>query len=263
MKKTLTLLTVCSLVMALLVGCGAKEDKYDTVMENKVLTVGLSADYPPFEFIKVIDGEEKIVGYDVMILEEVAKDLDVTLKIENMGFDALITALSSGKVDMLMSGLDADEEREKVMLFSDEYFKAEAGVLVRAEDADKYTSPESMSGLTVGVQKGSTFEQVANQIPESKQELLGKVNDLVLALETGRVDAVLAEMPVVKAYAANNANVAVASVELEAASEGYVAGFSKSSVKLQEAVNQTIQRLKDEGKLDQFVAEANALAESE
>lgn len=262
MMKAFKLLTVSALVMALLVGCGAKEDKYNTVMEQKKITVGLSADYPPFEFIiKDENGKEQIVGYDIMIMEEVAKDLGVELVIDNMSFEAALQAASSGKVDVVMSGMDPTPEREKQMLFSDEYYKAEAGVLVRAEDADKYKTAEDLKGMKIGVQKGTTFEDVATQIPDAQQEQLVKVNDLVLALETGRVEAVLAEMPVAKAYAKNNSKVVVASVELQAASEGYVAGFNKSSVKLQEAVNKTIQRLKEEGKLDQFVAEANALAE--
>lgn len=262
MMKAFKLLTVSALVMALLAGCGAKEDKYNTVMEQKKITVGLSADYPPFEFIvKDENGTEKIVGYDIMIMEEVAKDLGVELDIDNMAFDAALAAVSAGKVDIVMSGMDPTEKRAKVMLFSDEYYKAEAGVLVRAEDADKYKTAEDLKGMKIGVQKGSTFEEVATQIPDSQQEQLVKVNDLVLALETGRVDAVLAELPVAKAYAKNNTKVVVSSVELQAASEGYVAGFNKSSVKLQEAVNKTIQRLKDEGKLEQFVAEANALAD--
>lgn len=262
MMKAFKLLTVSALVMALLVGCGAKEDKYNTVMEQKKITVGLSADYPPFEFIiKDENGKEQIVGYDIMIMEEVAKDLGVELVIDNMSFEAALQAASSGKVDVVMSGMDPTPEREKQMLFSDEYYKAEAGVLVRAEDADKYKTAEDLKGMKIGVQKGTTFEDVATQIPDAQQEQLVKVNDLVLALETGRVEAVLAEMPVAKAYAKNNSKVVVASVELQAASEGYVAGFNKSSVKLQEAVNKTIQRLKEAGKLDQFVAEANALAE--
>lgn len=262
--KAIKLLTVCTCIMALLVGCGAKGDKYDSVMEKKKIVLGTSADYPPFEFIKKDSaGKEQIVGYDIMIAQEIAKDMGVELVIDNMGFDASLAAVGAGKVDFMMAGLDPDPKRKEAMDFSNEYFKAEAGVLVRAEDAGKYQSAEDMTGLKIGVQKGSTFESVATQIPDAKQELLVKVNDLVLALETGRVDAVLAEKPVAEAYANNNGKVVVAPVQLQAASEGYVVGIPKGNEKLVAQVNKTIQRLKDEGKLDQFVAEANALAESE
>ncbi|MGZ9584202.1 transporter substrate-binding domain-containing protein [Paenibacillus marinisediminis] len=268
--KSLKLLTVCACVMALLVGCGSKDneesksaDKYDSVMESKKLVLATSADYPPFEFIKMEDGKEKIVGYDIMIAEEIAKDLGVELVVDNMGFDASLEAIRVGKADMMMAGMDRKPEREKVMGFSDTYYQAEAGVLVRAEDADKYKSPEDMKGLKLGIQKGSTFVDVAAQVPDSQQELLVKVNDLVLALETGRVDAVLLDKPVAGAYAKNNSKVVVAPVALNAASEGYVAGFTKDSVKLKEAANKTIKRLKDEGKLDEFFTEANALAEGQ
>ncbi|WP_245596191.1 transporter substrate-binding domain-containing protein [Paenibacillus taiwanensis] len=261
--KTFQLVTACMLLMALVVGCGAKEDAYDKVIKEKKIVLGTSADYPPFEFHKKnADGKDEIVGYDIMIAKEIAKDLGAELVIEDMKFDSVLQAVSSSKVDFGMAGMDATPKRAEVMLFSSTVYKAEAGVLVRAEDKDKFNSPEDLKGLKIGVQKGSTFEDVATQIPDAKQDMLVKVNDLVLSLETKRVDAILVEKPVAQAYATNNTKVALSPVVLKPASEGYVAGMGKESVKLKEAIDKTIARLQADGSLDKFITEANALADA-
>ncbi|MFW5435585.1 transporter substrate-binding domain-containing protein [Paenibacillus apiarius] len=260
--KALKIVTVCTLLMSLLIGCGAKSDRYDTVMENKKLVLGVSADYPPFEFHATVNGKDEIVGFDIELAKEIAKDLGVPLEIKDMKFDSVVASVPTGKIDIAISGMDPTPDRQKAMDFSKPYYVAEAGVIVRAEDKDKYKSPEDMKGLKIGVQKGSTFEDVIGQIPEAKAELLNKVNDLVLALETKRIDAVLVEKPVAKSYEANRKELAVADVVLKPASDGYAVGMRKDSPKLVEAVNKTIDRLQSEGKLDEFITQATQLAES-
>ncbi|WP_225445481.1 transporter substrate-binding domain-containing protein [Paenibacillus arenosi] len=262
-RKLLLLLMVCMLVMTVLAGCGSNKDKYDTVLENKKIVMATSADYPPFEFHKDIDGKDQIVGYDIMVAQEIAKDLGVELEIQDMKFDVVLESINKGNADMALAGIDRSPEREKAMLFSDIIYQAEVGVLVRAEDADKYKSIEDLKGKKVGVQSGSTFEEVLKQIPDAQADRLPKVNDLVLSLETNRVDAVLVEKPVAAAYASNNNKVTVSSIALKPIGDGYSVAIPKGSDKLKDAINKTIKRLKDEGKLDQFITEANALSDSQ
>ncbi len=266
-SKVFKMATVSMLLMALLVGCGAKEDRYDAALSAKKLVLATNAEYAPFEFHKDIDGKDKIVGYDIMIAEEIAKDLGVELEIKDMSFSAVVESVATGKADFAMAAMDPTPEREKAMLFSKTYYTAVAGVLVKKDDADKFKSADDLKGLTIGVQTGSTFVDVATQIPafNDKEQLmqLDKVGDLVQALESNRAGAVLVELPVAQAYASNNSNVVIAPIQLEPASEGYVAGVAKNSPKLQAAIDKTIERLKNEGKLDEFINEANRLVESD
>ena len=74
--------------------------------------------------------KKTIVGFDVELAKEVAKDLGVKLTFKEMKFDALLTALPAGQIDMIISGMNPDEERAKVMDFSDIYYTAQHGVLV-------------------------------------------------------------------------------------------------------------------------------------
>lgn len=259
--KSLKIVAACTLILSLLVGCGAKEDRLATVQENKKLVLGTSADYPPFEFRKTIDGKDQIVGFDIEIAKEIAKDLGAELEIKDTSLSSLPEELKTGKIDIAIAGLDPTPERENAMEFSTPYYLAEAGVIVRAADKDKYKSPEDLKGMKIGVQLGSTFEDVVQQIPDAKKEMLDKVNDLVLALESNRLEAVVVEKPVAAAFAANRKEVAVAPVELKPVSEGYVIGVRKGSVKLRDEVNKTLERLKQQGKLDEFITQAVQLAE--
>ncbi|MGQ4818605.1 transporter substrate-binding domain-containing protein, partial [Enterococcus faecium] len=71
---------------------------YDKIIQKGELVVGLSADYAPYEFHAKVDGEDKIVGFDISIAQKIADDLGVKLKIEELGFDALLGALKTGKI---------------------------------------------------------------------------------------------------------------------------------------------------------------------
>ena len=93
--------------------------------DAKILRLGLSADYPPFEFKK--DG--RVVGFDVELAEELAKDLGYSLEIQDMDFSALIPSLTSGRVDFVMSGMAVNEERKKNIDFSDIYYTGKFAVI--------------------------------------------------------------------------------------------------------------------------------------
>ncbi len=72
-----------------------------------------SADYPPYEFHKVVNGKDEIVGFDIEIAKEIAKQLGVELEIKDIKFDGLLAALQGGTVDMVISGMTPTEERKK------------------------------------------------------------------------------------------------------------------------------------------------------
>ena len=87
------------------------------IKQNGALIVGLSADYAPYEFHTTIDGKDEIVGFDLSIAKKIADDLGVDLKIEELGFDALLGALKTGKIDLVISGMAATDERKRKSTF--------------------------------------------------------------------------------------------------------------------------------------------------
>ncbi|WKL02385.1 transporter substrate-binding domain-containing protein [Paenibacillus amylolyticus] len=97
---------------------------------SKKLVLGTSADFAPYEFHKVINGKDEIVGFDIEIAKEIAKDLGAELVIEDMGFDGLLPSLQSGRVDLVISGMTPTDERKKSIDFSDTYYKSKQVIMV-------------------------------------------------------------------------------------------------------------------------------------
>lgn len=95
---------------------------------DEKLVMGTNAEFAPFEYM---DDNNEIAGYDVEIAKEIARKMGRELVIENMNFDSLIAALSSGKVDMVIAGMTVDEERKQQVDFSDSYYKAAQVIIVK------------------------------------------------------------------------------------------------------------------------------------
>lgn len=269
LKKVLASCLALAMTFSI-VACGNKEDK-GTSSESKTalteikdkgeLVVGLSADYAPYEFYTMVDGKKTIVGFDVELAKEVAKDLGVKLTFKEMKFDALLTALPAGQIDMIISGMNPDEERAKVMDFSDIYYTAQHGVLVNKKDLDKYKSAEDLKSVRVGAQMGSTqADIVKKKIKAEKPTLLANVNNLILELKSGKIDALVTEKPVAEMAIKNNNELALSKIEFKDETGGNAVAVKKGEKELVEQVNKTIKRLKDSGDLDKFIVDANELA---
>lgn len=274
MKKILSLLMVM-IITAAAAGCGAKKTEegnaVQTAASNKLeqiqsagkLIVGTSADYPPYEFHMMIDGKDQIVGFDVEIMKELAKGLDVELEIQDMGFDAVLAGVGTGLIDIGVAGINPMPEREEAMDFSDVYYKASHTIIVPADKADQYKTEADLEGKTIGAQLGTLQEQVAKeQIPGATVKSLGKVTDLILELKTGMIDAIILEMPVAKSYEKQNPDLKVMdSIVFEKMEGGSTVITANDETELMEAINKILAELVSSGKIDQFVADANALAE--
>ncbi|MDS0526961.1 transporter substrate-binding domain-containing protein [Clostridium sp. SHJSY1] len=262
LKKVITI-TMASIMVLSLAACGKKEEKNSlaSIKEKGKVVVGLSADYAPYEFHAIVNGEDKTVGFDVDLANEVAKDLGVDLEIKEMDFEALIGALKANQIDMIISGMNPDEERKKQIDFSDIYYEAQHAVLVNSANKDKFKKAEDLNGVKVGAQLGSTQQKIAEEkIQSGGVALLASVNDLVLQLKSGKVDAVITEQPVAQMATKSNPELVLSDISFKDESGGNAIGMKKDSKELTEAVNKTIKRLKDSGDLDKFIVSANDLA---
>ncbi|MFL0554609.1 MULTISPECIES: transporter substrate-binding domain-containing protein [Paenibacillus] len=234
----------------------------DQTEPAKKLIVGMSADFPPYEFhIKNDQGEDEIVGFDVEIAKEIAKDLGAELEIKDLKFDTLLNELSSGRVDLVISGLSPTPERAEQIDMSQIYYKAEQAVVAREADKDKFSTMESLEGAKIGVQQGSIQEEMAKEIPNAKLTSLAKINDIIMQLNSNRVDAAILEGPVAESFVKNVKGLVITDAKPVTEDEGYVIGIKKGNKELLDQVNKTLDRLISAGSIDQFVAEASELAE--
>ena len=272
MKKVIAAVMLGVMTMGF-VGCGASSNKasdnnstdlLETIQEKGKLVVGMSADYAPYEFHYIDEnGKDVIGGFDVDIANEIADAIGVELVIQEMDFDALVSALPAGKVDVVISGMNPTEERAKVVDFSDIYYNSQHGILVRTEDADKYKTFADLEGAKVGAQLGSTQEQIAKaEIPNTDLQLLANVNNLILELKSGKVDAIVMEKPVAEMAVKNNPDLAVGEPTYEEKTGGNAVGVAKNNLELLAKINEVINELNESGKMDDYILKANELAAS-
>ena len=275
-KLKLALFALVAIALSVsLAGCAKKtaDTRLDSIKKAGKIILGTSADYPPYEFHAQIDGKDAIVGFDVALAREIAKDLGVQLEIKDMDFDGLLAALASGNVDIVVAGMTPTAERRQNVDFSDIYYFAEHGVLIRKEDEAKYSaSVESLKDAIVGAQRGAiqvalTKTRIKGVAEDKKEEPhpqvkeLGKLPDLVMELKNSKVEAVVAELPVAKAYLGANGELMLATYTFRDDDGGSAVAAKKGETSLTAEINKTIARLQAEGAIDRFVTEASEQVE--
>lgn len=279
LKKVIAIAAVATIAISI-VGCGnsktesnsgdpkteSSSDSTSTIESIKSkgkLVIGTSADYPPYEFHKEIDGKDQIVGFDIDIAKQIATDLGVELEVKDMDFDGLLVALQANKVDMVFAGMTPTDERKENADFSDIYYTATHRFILRSGDETSIKSIEDLKGKKIGVQKGSIQEGIAQaNFDAANIKSLAKVTDLVLDLKNNKVDAILVEAPVAEINVQKNDGIAIVKDLVVTDDEGGSAiAMKKGSTELQAEVNKTIKKLTDEKKIDEFVLEANKLVD--
>lgn len=130
------------LVIGVLAACGTKDNNASDTGSNtdtgnkQVLKVGTSADYAPFEYVDAAKGEE-IIGFDIDLIKLVGEKIGVDMQVQDMDFNSLVPALQAGKIDVVISGMTPNPDREKVVDFSDQYNETEQVIIVKKDSGIK------------------------------------------------------------------------------------------------------------------------------
>ena len=246
----------------------AKTEKLQQIKDAGVLKVGTSAEYSPYEFHKVVDGEDKIVGFDDFLVQEIAKDMGVKVEYEDMDFDGLLGALQADKVDIVLAGMTPDEKRKKSVDFSDIYYTNSNVCIVAKGKEDTIKKSEDLKDLKVGVQKGTTqADYVTNTLGISDATQLKKIPDLMLELQNGKIDVIVTGKAVAEINVKKYDNIAIGNTTVgDEVAETSAAAIKKSgngvdNTSFVKSVNDTIKRLQDSGDMDKYMQEALKLAE--
>lgn len=249
MKKVLSVLLALVMVFSVctLFSACSKSDKNELVMAT-------NAEFPPYEYKE----GDKIVGIDVEIAEAIAKKLGKTLTIEDVDFDAIITGVQSGKYDIGVAGMTVTEDRLKSVNFSDTYATGVQVVIVTEDSAIKTVDDLKGDGsMKIGVQQGTTGDIYASA--DVKDGGYGSDNvkrfqsgaEAVLALKTGKVDAVIIDNEPAKNYVAANEGLKI--LDTEFTNEDYAICVAKGNDELLADINKALAELKADGTLQQII----------
>ena len=254
MKKILTAIlaaaVVCTSLFAL-AGCGNSSKNSDSKSsgssssEKGELHMATNAAFEPYEYQE----GGKVVGIDAEIAQAICDKLGYKLVIDDMEFDAIITAVTSGKADFGMAGMTVTDERKKSVDFTDPYTNAIQAIIVNESDS-KVSSKKDLEGATVGVQLGTTGDVYVTDVKDAKVERFSKGADAVLALTQNKVDAVVIDNEPAKKFVEQNKGTKILEEPFE--NEDYAICLKKGS-DLTEQFNKALKELKDDGTVKKII----------
>jgi len=264
---TAVLLTACgsSSTTTTTPAAKAPANRLEAILAAGELVVATSPDFAPMEFIDIRkSGQDQYVGLDPWFAKYIADELGVTLRIEAMDFSALQAGVSMGQVDMALSGFAWTESRAESMELSDFYNNTRdlgQGILVLKAEADNYQTAEDFAGKVVAVQNASLqYNLLVSQVPDAIPEIVGNINDGVMMLITGKVDAVGVSGSNGEMIGLNYSEVTMSGFYYEYDSEGNVIGMPKGEVELCNRVNEIIAKAHEADLFNKWMDEAEALA---
>ena len=245
--KVLSLVLAVLLTAAMLGACSGNS--------NNVLTVATNAEFPPFEYF---EGEE-IVGADIDMMYAVAEKMGMELEITHIDFDAALTGAATGKYDIALSGITANDERRKNMAFTDDYYVASQAVIVMADS--EYKAVADLAGKAISCQEGTTGEQyLLDNEYEVQSYKTGA--EAISALVAGKVQAVVIDDAVAKALSAKQEGKTVV-LDEPMTKENYAIATKLGNDELVEKINAALAEVKAEGKLAEIFAKYDLVADAE
>ncbi|CAI2699473.1 Membrane-bound lytic murein transglycosylase F [Apilactobacillus kunkeei] len=226
------------------VQASASDNSLQQIKQKGYIVMGTAPDYPPYEFIGKDNGESKVYGADIELGKAIAKDLGVKLKVKSMGFDSLLVALQTKKVDMVIAGMNETPERAKSVDFSKTYYSSGLSLVLNSADDKKIKSYKDLQGKTIGAQIGSVqYDAVKKGIKNINLKGMENINDLILALKSEKIEAIPLDTAVAQAYAAHNPGLKIIDAKMPGQESQNKIAFFKGATSLENAANKTIDKV--------------------
>lgn len=264
MKKMIAIALIFTLALSLLAGCSSVSSG------KNVLTVATSPDFAPMAFVSAdanAKGNDKFVGFDILLAKYLAEEMGMELEIKAMSFDACQTAVGLGSVDMAISGFSWKEDRAENFNLSDYYWAGdnedEQILITLAGNEGKYDSIEKLAGVKVGVQIASLQQSLAEeQLTESEIVVVADLTTALMQLRNGDFDVLVAAGGFADAMMVNNPDIIKSGFcfEVDPKYTGNVILMTKGDDELTATVNDLLAKAEAAGKYDEWYAIAQETA---
>lgn len=258
MKKILAFVLPILVVFSLLLAAcapAAPATHIEAIRQAGTIKVGTSADYPPFESL---DSSGNKVGFDIDLMEEIARRMGVKLEWVDLPFDGLIDAVQGGKIDLAISAFNYSEERDQKIDFTEEYFTSEDSFMVADAFTAQIASPEDIREYKVGVQTGTTQDGwltdnllASGQLPESRLFRYDRADQAALDLKTGNIDVLMSDYVPAQALVKQVGGIKVAYHSALSGGPMNIV-IPEGDRELAAEINDIIQQLKGEGFIEQI-----------
>lgn len=214
----------------------------------KVYIVGTDAAYAPFESETA---DKTVVGFDIDVVNAIAAKAGIQVKYVNTPWEGIFTQLQNGDRDLLVSAITITDERKGTMDFSEPYFEAKQ--LIAIPKNSKVSKIDDLKAIKVGVQNATTGDEAVQKLLGKSSSQIKRFESIPLALkelESGGVDAVVADNGVVNHYVANNSVAFKTIDDASFAKEFYGIAVKKGNTELLNKINEGLKAIKADGTYD-------------
>ena len=265
MKKGFMKMVLGTMSVLALAACGNTSEPADSaatagssalqeIKDSGKLVIGTCADYPPYEWHLIKDGKDEIIGFDIDIAQAIADELGVELEIKDMDFDGLIPALSTGKIDMIIAGMNPTDERKQSVDFTDIYYTQKDALVIKSEDAENIQSENDLKKASLATQKATIQETyLLENFPDAALQSVPKWNTAILSLVTGKVDAVLMVETVAKQYVEQNEGLEIVGFDVASTPNESAIAVAKDNKDFLDAVNDILDEMKESGQIEELM----------
>ena len=217
---------------------------------GRILNIGSDTTYPPHESIDETTGE--VVGFDVDVVAAICERINCTPNWVTTAWDGIFTALAAGEFDMVVSGVTITDERDKIVDFSDPYIIVQQGILMRVEDNGATIEDFKSGKMKLASQTGTTNASLGEElVGRDNLNLFDSFQNAVLAVRNADVDGVIIDGTSADAYEqefAGELSVGITGLASDPLGLVFQEGDS-----LQDAFNEGLQMIKDDGTLKKLV----------
>ena len=253
-KKIVALVAAAAMVLSM-AACGSTDNSSSDAKDGSAaaettktsdsdtLVMATDTTFPPYEYV---DGEE-YKGIDIEIAQAIADAMGKKLEVDDIDFDSIIPAITTGKADMSLAGMTVTDERKENVDFSDSYATG-VQVIIVPEDSD-ITGPDDLANdKMIGVQQGTTGHIYCSDTPKNggfgEDHVTAYPNgaSAIQALQTGKVDAVVIDNEPAKAFVAENPGLKI--LDTEYVTEDYAIAVKKGNTELLDQINEDSGKIK-------------------
>ncbi|WP_028856473.1 transporter substrate-binding domain-containing protein [Psychrilyobacter atlanticus] len=242
MKKIMQLVMILA-VGVIMTACGGSK-------EEKVVVVGTAPNFVPFEYM---DGD-KIVGFDMDLLDEVSKETGLKFKVVGMDFSGLLPALQTKKIDLIVAGMSITEDRKKNVNFSHPYFNVSQVIMV-GEGSKEIEKESDIAGKKIGVVMGTTSDTIAENLSKELDGVetvkYNKLHEAVLSLQAEKIDMIILDYQQAKKTTENNNGLKLSDYTLQ--SEEYAMAMGKDETELLTQINKALEKIIKSKKYNELI----------
>jgi polar amino acid transport system substrate-binding protein len=209
------------------------------------IIVGTNAVYAPLEYL---DKKGKVIGFNTELITAILEKNGYEVVFNDMDFSGLLPSIVAGSVDIVGSTFTITSERKKKVDFTDSTLTGGLAIAYNTEKISNVKKAKDLVGRSLGCELGTTGCDETNKIKDAKVSVFNDTIGLMMALEAGKVDAIVADTIVNAYYARTTKNTKVVALQDHLSVEHYAFAVKKGTHKeLLKQINATLKEMKKNG----------------